>query len=145
MQLGEQGRLVSLRGEQVVRAAAGEVGGVATLGVQRVGGHDRLGDVDAVQQRRECRYLVGLGLYRGLPQHHPSGGVERREQMNPGLVVVARPAGGLPVHGDHRPSSLTGPQVKGHTVWRSQDLSGAEVVVVGDTGVLHAEVTDVVL
>ena len=34
---------------------------------------------------------------------------------------------------------------EGHTVWRSQDLGGAEVVVVGDTAVLHAEVTDVVL
>jgi hypothetical protein len=33
---------------------------------------------------------------------------------------------------------------EGHTVWRSQDLSGAEVVVVGDTAVLHAIVTDVV-
>ncbi|MGH3497454.1 MAG: nuclear transport factor 2 family protein [Nocardioidaceae bacterium] len=34
---------------------------------------------------------------------------------------------------------------KGHTVWRSQGLSGIEVVVVGDTAVLYAEVTDEVL
>ncbi|WP_374458264.1 nuclear transport factor 2 family protein [Nocardioides sp.] len=33
----------------------------------------------------------------------------------------------------------------GHTVWRSQDLGNPRVVVVGDTAVLHAEVTDVVL
>jgi len=33
----------------------------------------------------------------------------------------------------------------GHTVWRSQVLSDPRVVVVGDTAVLHAEVTDVVL
>ena len=33
----------------------------------------------------------------------------------------------------------------GHTVWRSQNLGSAEVVVVGDTAVLHAEVADVVL
>jgi ketosteroid isomerase-like protein len=32
----------------------------------------------------------------------------------------------------------------GTTVWRSQDLVDAEVTVVGDTAVLHAEVTDVV-
>jgi ketosteroid isomerase-like protein len=32
----------------------------------------------------------------------------------------------------------------GHTVWRSQSLSNPRVVVVGDTAVLHAEVTDVV-
>jgi ketosteroid isomerase-like protein len=34
---------------------------------------------------------------------------------------------------------------EGHTVWRSQDLTGADVVVVGDTAVLRAEVTDVVV
>ncbi len=34
---------------------------------------------------------------------------------------------------------------KGSKVWRSQRLSGVEVVVVGDTAVLHAEVTDEVL
>ena len=34
---------------------------------------------------------------------------------------------------------------EGRTVWRSQDLSDAAVVVVGDTAVLYAEVTDVVL
>jgi ketosteroid isomerase-like protein len=33
----------------------------------------------------------------------------------------------------------------GQTAWRSQDLSRAEVVVVGDTAVLYAEATDVVL
>ena len=33
----------------------------------------------------------------------------------------------------------------GRTVWRSQRLSGAEVVVVGEAAVLHADVTDVVL
>lgn len=34
---------------------------------------------------------------------------------------------------------------RGHTVWRSQRLSDVEVVVVNDTAVLHAEVTDEVL
>jgi hypothetical protein len=34
---------------------------------------------------------------------------------------------------------------QGHTVWRSQDLTSAEVVVVADTAVLYAETTDVVL
>jgi len=34
---------------------------------------------------------------------------------------------------------------QGHAVWRSQRLSSVEVVVVGDTAVLYAEVTDVVL
>ena len=34
---------------------------------------------------------------------------------------------------------------RGHTVWRSQHLCEPEVVVVGDTAVLYAEVTDVIL
>ena len=34
---------------------------------------------------------------------------------------------------------------EGHTVWRSQDLTNAEAVVVGETAVLQAEVTDVVV
>jgi hypothetical protein len=33
---------------------------------------------------------------------------------------------------------------EGETVWRSQELDGVEVVVVGDTALLNAEVTDVV-
>lgn len=33
---------------------------------------------------------------------------------------------------------------RGDTLWRSQELRHAEVVVVGDTAVLHAEVFDVV-
>jgi hypothetical protein len=34
---------------------------------------------------------------------------------------------------------------EGHTVWRSQDLRNPEVVVVGATAILYAEVSDVVL
>jgi ketosteroid isomerase-like protein len=34
---------------------------------------------------------------------------------------------------------------EGQMVWLSQELTGAEVVLVGDTAVLYAEVTDVVL
>jgi len=34
---------------------------------------------------------------------------------------------------------------QGQTVWRSQDLGEPEVVVVGDTAVLLAEVTDVIV
>jgi ketosteroid isomerase-like protein len=34
---------------------------------------------------------------------------------------------------------------QGHTFWRSQELTATEVVVVGDTAVLRADVTDVVL
>jgi hypothetical protein len=59
------------------------------------------------------------------------------------------------LHGDFRWTSHVGVtysrseyisrNTKGDTVWRSQRLSSPEVVVVGDTAVLYAEVTDVVL
>lgn len=59
------------------------------------------------------------------------------------------------LHGDFRWTSHVGDTYSrseyirrntgGDTVWRSQELSGAEAVVVGDTAVLYAEVTDVVL
>ena len=45
----------------------------------------------------------------------------------------------------HSRSEYIQRNTEGGTTWRSQDLSGARVVVVGDTAVLHAEVTDVVL
>jgi hypothetical protein len=34
---------------------------------------------------------------------------------------------------------------EGHTVWRSQHLLNPQVVIVGETAVLHAQVNDVVL
>ena len=59
------------------------------------------------------------------------------------------------LHGGFRWTSHTGEtysrseyvrrNTNGHKVWFSQRLSGVEVVVVGDTAVLHAEVTDEVL
>ena len=45
--------------EQVVRAAPGQVGGVVALGMQRIGGDDRAGDVHAVQQGGEHGDLGG--------------------------------------------------------------------------------------
>jgi hypothetical protein len=59
------------------------------------------------------------------------------------------------LHGDFRWTSHVGDtysrsayirrNTEGDTVWRSQQLGSAEVVVVGDTAVLYAKVTDVVL
>ena len=43
--------------QQVVRAAPGQVAGVGALGVQGVGGDDRVADVDPVQQGGEHRDL----------------------------------------------------------------------------------------
>jgi hypothetical protein len=53
-QLAVQAGLVALDREHVVHTPANEIFGVAVLGVQRIGGDDRTGDVDAVQQRRKA-------------------------------------------------------------------------------------------
>ena len=45
----------------------------------------------------------------------------------------------------HSRSEYVRRNTEGDTTWRSQDLSSPQVVVVGDTAVLYAEVTDVVL
>jgi len=55
--------------QQVVRAAHGQEGGVLALGVQSIGGDDRIGDVQAAQQRGEHGDLVGLGTHLHLAQH----------------------------------------------------------------------------
>ena len=47
-ELGEQARLVAFDGEQVMRAAPGQVAGVGALGVHRVGCHDGSVDGDAI-------------------------------------------------------------------------------------------------
>jgi len=49
-ELGEQAGLVALDGEHVVRTAAGQIVSMTALGVHRVGGDDRTGDLNAVQQ-----------------------------------------------------------------------------------------------
>jgi len=46
--------------QQVAGAAPGQVFGTGAPGVQRVGGDDRVFDLDTVQQRGEHRDLVGL-------------------------------------------------------------------------------------
>jgi hypothetical protein len=55
-----------------VCAAPGQVAGVLALGVQRAGGDDRTGDLDAVQQGGEQQDLAGLSAHRARrqPQDH---------------------------------------------------------------------------
>jgi hypothetical protein len=74
--------------DQVVRAAlAGQVLSMGALGVQGIGGDDRPGQVNAVQQRGEHRDLVRLGLDIGLAQDHAVIVIECGQQ------VPARTAG----------------------------------------------------
>ena len=71
-----------------MRAAPGKVAGVLALGVQSVRGDDRAGDVQSVEQRGEHRDLAGLGAHLHLAQHHPTGLVERREQVTATVTTV---------------------------------------------------------
>lgn len=50
-----EARLVLLYSEHVVRAALGQEPGVLTLGVQRVSGHDDIGEVDGSEKWTEDR------------------------------------------------------------------------------------------
>jgi hypothetical protein len=83
-------------------AAAVQVVGVVVLGVQSVGGDDRVGDADPVQQRGERGDLVRLAVDHGLAQHDPAAGVERREQVHRTPIGATGTAGGLAVHRDNR-------------------------------------------
>ena len=99
-----QAGLVALDGQDEVRAAlARQVLGVGALGVHRICGNHRPGQVDAVQQRREHGNLVRLRFYIHLPEDYAGGVVQGGQQMPPGLAGCGRSAQGLAVHRDHAP------------------------------------------
>jgi hypothetical protein len=78
-----------LDGQDVMRAALGhQVAGVLTLGVHRIGGDDRTGQFDLVQQDGQHRDFVGLGLHIGLSQDHAAGVIERGEQVPAGICAA---------------------------------------------------------
>jgi len=70
-----------------VRAAGVQRGDVLALGVQRVCGDHRPGQVHAVaaaqgvEQRGETADLAGLAVHRDLAEHDPRVLVDHREQM----------------------------------------------------------------
>jgi hypothetical protein len=72
-----------------VRAAPGQEGGVLALGVQSIGGDDRIGDVQAARQRGEHGDLVGLGTRLHLAQHRAMSMVTGGEQVTAALLPVA--------------------------------------------------------
>jgi hypothetical protein len=89
-QLGVQGRLVGHDDQEA---------GVVALGVQRVGGDDRTGKVQAVKQRLELGDLVGGGGHLALGEHGAVVVVQRCQQVH--LVALAgRTPQRLAVHRD---------------------------------------------
>lgn len=75
-ELREQAGLVALDREHVMRAAPGQIVGVGALGMHRIRGDDRTGDVNPVQQYREHRDLVRLRAHVHLAQNGAVGVVE---------------------------------------------------------------------
>jgi hypothetical protein len=89
LQLGVQAGLVVLHGQDVVRVLLSDQAfGVLALGVQRVGGDHRPGQVQRLQQRGARCDLVRLANHFGLGKHRPGLLVCCRQQV-PGLAIAA--------------------------------------------------------
>jgi len=71
-QLAVQGWLVGLDDQQVLGAAVDQEAGVVALGVQRVGGDQRTGKVQALKQRLERGDLVAGGGHSRWASTAPS-------------------------------------------------------------------------
>lgn len=92
-ELGIQAGLVALDDQQVVGTAPGQVFGVAALGMQRVGGDDRAGDVFyPVQHSGEHGNLVRFGAHLHLAQHHAMGVIQGCQQVAAVFAAVPRAA-----------------------------------------------------
>jgi hypothetical protein len=99
-ELGVQGWLVGLDDQQVVGAAVDEETGVVALGVRRVGGDHHTGKVQAGQQRRKHRDLVGGGGHVPLGDHAAVVVARRCQEMHL-VAVTTRAAQPLAVNRDH--------------------------------------------
>jgi hypothetical protein len=98
--LSAQLRSVVLYDEHIVAAAFVQVGRVAILGVQRIGGGHGVGEVDPIQQRCEGGDLVSFCHRPRLAQHDTAGMVECGEQVPGRAVRRAGAARGFAVHCD---------------------------------------------
>ena len=100
-ELAVQRGLVGLHDQQIRGVLVGDQPlGVLTLGVERIGGDDGVGEVQVVQQRPEPGDLVGGGLDVGLGEDGAAGVVHRCQQVDLRLAVMAAAAQGLAVDGD---------------------------------------------
>ena len=75
-----------------MRAAAGQVSGVTTLGVHRISRDDRAGDVNAVQQDGEHRDLIRFRAGFHLAQDGAVSMIEGGQQMLTGFAAASRAA-----------------------------------------------------
>jgi hypothetical protein len=122
---------VSLDGQEVVRAAlAGDVGGRLAAGVGGVGGDDRPGEVDGVEQGLGLGGLVGFVGDPGLGDDHAVVVLERREQLDRPVADAAQPLAvdrDVPGRAVLRPGRLAGGQ--GPQPAADDDVEGVAVQV----------------
>jgi hypothetical protein len=115
-QLAEQTQLVALDGDQVVRAALVQPGGVLALGMQCVRSDQHATEVGHVaEQAGEHSDLIRLAAHGGLGEHHPGAVVEAGQQVGRGDIARACAAHGLAVHSQHYPPAWPpSGQLRGH-------------------------------
>ena len=93
-----------LDGEQVVRAAAVQVGRMVTLGVHRIGRDQHAVQVaDLVQQPGEHGDLIGFAVHRDLCADHAGAVIQARHQVRRGALAGPGAAQRLAVHRQGRP------------------------------------------
>src|ERR1035438_3182420 len=85
---GVQARLVALDGEQLMRATAGQVRGVATLSMHRISRKNRAADLYAVTQHRKHRDFVRLRPHFHLAQDGAMGMIEGSQQVITGFAAA---------------------------------------------------------
>jgi hypothetical protein len=77
-----------LDGEQVMRATAGQVRGVATLSMHRISRNNRAADLYAVTQHRKHRDFVRLRPHFHLAQDGAMGMIEGSQQVITGFAAA---------------------------------------------------------
>lgn len=109
----QQGGLVGLDGEHVVRSGGGDRCGGVVLGVHRIDGDHASVQVSGVEPGQEIADsgdLVRLRGHRVLAQHDATVVVQRRDQVRRGRGAGAGTTHGLAVDRDHPATlDLTGP------------------------------------
>lgn len=88
LELVSQAWLVVFHAHRVVAATAEDVAGALALTVQSVGGHDGLGQLELLQQYRQCGDLVALGIHGQLPRHDTGVMGQRGEQVRHHTIAV---------------------------------------------------------
>ncbi|AKM33418.1 hypothetical protein AB870_24895 (plasmid) [Pandoraea faecigallinarum] len=100
-QARQQGWLILLGGQHVVRAGGPDPGGDMALAAHGVYGDDRALEPQRIEQLRDGGNLVALLGRAHLPEHHTQAAAIGRHQMDGALAALMRATYGLAIDGDH--------------------------------------------